>query len=157
MIGSYLFQVHHHHVLIDPPYDLNSKLRSYVLLQSFFSGLANDHRKYVRILFVILCDVFAGCRDLKATDVNKLRAALPGLEDEIAYPSAFENFYQYAFRFCLTVRVTQNALQQCSCVWAADRSPASALQCVLYRMCCSSTLMFGLTIAVGDHVEQVCC
>ncbi|KAK9832136.1 hypothetical protein WJX74_000315 [Apatococcus lobatus] len=44
----------------------------------------------------------SGCRDMKATDLTKLRAALPGLEDEVAMPSAFQSFFQFAFRFCLT-------------------------------------------------------
>ncbi|KAK9852593.1 hypothetical protein WJX84_002616 [Apatococcus fuscideae] len=43
----------------------------------------------------------SGCREMKATDVNKLRAALPGLEDEVAMPAAFQSFFQFAFRFCL--------------------------------------------------------
>lgn len=47
---------------------------------------------------------------MKATDVSKLRAALPGLEDEVAMPSAFQSFFQFAFRFCLTVRCSGTTL-----------------------------------------------
>lgn len=46
----------------------------------------------------------AGLAGLKVTTLDKLKKALPGLEEEVASdPDAFQDFYMFAFRFCLTV------------------------------------------------------
>lgn len=45
-----------------------------------------------------------GLRALNATTIDKLRKALPKLEEEVdANPEAFSSFFTFAFKFCLTV------------------------------------------------------
>lgn len=47
----------------------------------------------------------AGMRALNATSLVALKAALPGLEASVkGCPAPQQEFYQFAFRFCLTVR-----------------------------------------------------
>ncbi|CAL8462542.1 g2075 [Coccomyxa elongata] len=44
-----------------------------------------------------------GLRALNATTIDKLRKALPKLEEEVdANPEAFSSFFTFAFKFCLT-------------------------------------------------------
>ena len=46
-----------------------------------------------------------GMGALGAASVDKLRKALPKLEEEVdADPEAFASFFAFAFRFCCTVR-----------------------------------------------------
>ncbi|XP_040996271.1 DCN1-like protein 5 isoform X2 [Juglans microcarpa x Juglans regia] len=42
-----------------------------------------------------------GLRALKADNLNKLKKALPALETEVMMPQNFQDFYAYAFRYCL--------------------------------------------------------
>ncbi|XP_059641385.1 uncharacterized protein LOC132283459 isoform X1 [Cornus florida] len=43
-----------------------------------------------------------GLKALRADTITKLKKALPELEKEVKRPSNFEDFYSYAFRYCLT-------------------------------------------------------
>ncbi|KAG6783190.1 DCN1-like protein 4 isoform X1 [Populus alba x Populus x berolinensis] len=43
-----------------------------------------------------------GLKSLRADTLNKLKKALPDLEKEVKRPSNFVDFYNYAFRYCLT-------------------------------------------------------
>ncbi|XP_062158299.1 uncharacterized protein LOC133865829 [Alnus glutinosa] len=43
-----------------------------------------------------------GLKALNADSLNKLKKALPVLEREVMKPPNFEDFYAYAFRYCLT-------------------------------------------------------
>lgn len=43
-----------------------------------------------------------GLKDLQVDTINKLKKALPKLEAEVMMPENFEDFYSYAFRYCLT-------------------------------------------------------
>ncbi|KAL6274960.1 hypothetical protein ACE6H2_025652 [Prunus campanulata] len=43
-----------------------------------------------------------GLKELHADTISKLKKALPGLEKELMTPPKFEDFYAYAFRYCLT-------------------------------------------------------
>ncbi|CAK9136605.1 unnamed protein product [Ilex paraguariensis] len=43
-----------------------------------------------------------GLKALRADTINKLKKALSELEKEVRKPQNFENFYSYAFRYCLT-------------------------------------------------------
>ncbi len=45
-----------------------------------------------------------GLRALGATTLDKLKKALPKLEEEVdSNPAAFSSFFTFAFKFCLTV------------------------------------------------------
>ena len=45
-----------------------------------------------------------GLRALNASTVDRLRKALPKLEEEVdSNPAAFSSFFTFAFKFCLTV------------------------------------------------------
>ncbi|KAI4344249.1 hypothetical protein L6164_011496 [Bauhinia variegata] len=44
----------------------------------------------------------SGLKSLGADTLTKLRKAIAGLEKEVIMPESFENFYSYAFRYCLT-------------------------------------------------------
>ncbi|XP_016480234.2 uncharacterized protein LOC107801421 [Nicotiana tabacum] len=43
-----------------------------------------------------------GLKDLGVDTINKLKKVLPKLEAEVMMPENFEDFYCYAFRYCLT-------------------------------------------------------
>ncbi|KAI5659053.1 hypothetical protein M9H77_27846 [Catharanthus roseus] len=43
-----------------------------------------------------------GLKALQVDTINKLKKALPNLEKEVWKPENFEDFYFYAFRYCLT-------------------------------------------------------
>lgn len=43
-----------------------------------------------------------GLKALNADSLNKLKKALPALEREVMQPPNFEDFYGYAFQYCLT-------------------------------------------------------
>ncbi|OAY31792.1 DCN1-like protein 4 [Manihot esculenta] len=43
-----------------------------------------------------------GLKALHADNLNKLKKALPELEKEVGTPANFEDFYSFAFRYCLT-------------------------------------------------------
>ncbi|KAM7472957.1 hypothetical protein LguiA_011140 [Lonicera macranthoides] len=43
-----------------------------------------------------------GLKDLRADTINKLKKRLLELETEVSKPENFEDFYTYAFRYCLT-------------------------------------------------------
>ncbi|XP_048440524.1 DCN1-like protein 5 isoform X1 [Pyrus x bretschneideri] len=43
-----------------------------------------------------------GLKDLHADTIPKLKKALPGLEKELTTASKFEDFYAFAFQYCLT-------------------------------------------------------
>ncbi|BBH08580.1 hypothetical protein with DUF298 [Prunus dulcis] len=43
-----------------------------------------------------------GLKELHVDTISKLKKALPGLEKELMTPPKFEDFYAYAFRYCLT-------------------------------------------------------
>ncbi|XP_024036440.1 DCN1-like protein 4 isoform X2 [Citrus clementina] len=43
-----------------------------------------------------------GLKALRADTVNKLKKALPDLEKEVKRPTNFQDFYAFAFRYCLT-------------------------------------------------------
>ncbi|KAK9829071.1 hypothetical protein WJX72_003754 [[Myrmecia] bisecta] len=43
-----------------------------------------------------------GLKALKAPDLAKLKKALNGLDGAVSSPEDFQDFYQFAFRFCLT-------------------------------------------------------
>ncbi|KAJ8560774.1 hypothetical protein K7X08_022634 [Anisodus acutangulus] len=43
-----------------------------------------------------------GLKDLQVDTITKLKKALPKLEAEVMMPENFEDFYSYAFRYCLT-------------------------------------------------------
>ncbi|XP_012071457.1 DCN1-like protein 4 isoform X2 [Jatropha curcas] len=43
-----------------------------------------------------------GLKALRSDTLNKLKKALPELEKEVGTPGNFEDFYSYAFRYCLT-------------------------------------------------------
>eukprot|EP00243_Klebsormidium_subtile_P010812 TRINITY_DN5900_c0_g1_i2.p1 TRINITY_DN5900_c0_g1~~TRINITY_DN5900_c0_g1_i2.p1 ORF type:complete len:235 (-),score=37.53 TRINITY_DN5900_c0_g1_i2:345-1049(-) len=43
-----------------------------------------------------------GLKALRVDSLDKLKRVLPSLQDEVANPYTFKEFYQFAFRFCLT-------------------------------------------------------
>lgn len=43
-----------------------------------------------------------GLKALKVDTIDKLRKALPALEQEVMRPQNFQDFYTYSFRYCLT-------------------------------------------------------
>lgn len=43
-----------------------------------------------------------GFRSLKATSLDKLKKALPLVEEELKDPDIFQDFLEFAFKFCLT-------------------------------------------------------
>lgn len=55
-----------------------------------------------------------GLRALNATSLDKLRKALPKLEEEVdSNPEAFSSFFTFAFKFCLTVGSQALDIYQC--------------------------------------------
>nr|BAD09878.1 hypothetical protein [Oryza sativa Japonica Group] len=44
----------------------------------------------------------SGLKALRADTINKLKKAFPELVQEVTRPSNFQDFYPYAFRYCLT-------------------------------------------------------
>uniref|UniRef100_A0A804MDC8 Defective in cullin neddylation protein n=1 Tax=Zea mays TaxID=4577 RepID=A0A804MDC8_MAIZE len=43
-----------------------------------------------------------GLKALRADSISKLKKAFPELVQEVSRPSNFQDFYIYAFRYCLT-------------------------------------------------------
>ncbi|PWZ16046.1 hypothetical protein Zm00014a_020426 [Zea mays] len=46
-----------------------------------------------------------GLKALRADSISKLKKAFPELVQEVSRPSNFQDFYIYAFRYCLTDRL----------------------------------------------------
>lgn len=82
-------------------------------IESLCSDLGVDHTD-VRILmfawklkaekqgYFTLDEWRTGLKAMGANTLNKLKKALPDLQKELAVPSKFQEFYCYAFRYCLT-------------------------------------------------------
>ncbi|XWS26288.1 hypothetical protein CRYUN_Cryun26dG0018900 [Craigia yunnanensis] len=49
-----------------------------------------------------------GLKALGVDSLSKLKKALPELENEVGKPSNYEDFYSYAFRYCLTEEKQKN-------------------------------------------------
>lgn len=59
-------------------------------------------------------DEFAGgLAALSAATLPQLQSALPGLDAHVASPAALEDFFGFAFRFCLTVSTDPRRAPPC--------------------------------------------
>ncbi|CAI9098945.1 OLC1v1035684C1 [Oldenlandia corymbosa var. corymbosa] len=57
-----------------------------------------------------------GLAALKVDNITKLRKALPGLETEVSKPENFDDFYRFAFNYCLTEDKQKNVDVDSACV-----------------------------------------